>query len=249
MIINGNNLTPNAKGSLLYPDGNYLLPGMSFVGDPTSGWSRDADGNIVASVKGKIVGKFDENGFSNEIPGSVLEQLWSPCDGSSYQLTTGTYSIQNVISTQTLSNAFTDITGSVISYRPPPQATTVVYRFSYSNFWSTAGLGITHHTFWIGGNEVVFARHGRSNNSNQEHRYTFEWAIKIGGSSNKNTGRLSSWNSPLDMRMRARNLNTGLNDGRLHGTAYWTATDGMQGSSSTRASQLSIPVINIIALR
>lgn len=248
MIIKGDEFSPTAKGALSFPDGNYLLPGMSFSSEISSGLYKDGSG-IGISYRGKKVGYFDIYGFSNERPGSILEQLWSPCDGSTYQLTTGNYTVQSVTTTQGLSNAFQNINGSIITYQPPSEATGVVYRFTYSNSWVTAGAGITHHTFWVGGFEVTFARHGRSTNQNQEHRYTFEWIVRIGGSSNRNTGRLNIWNTPLELKMMARNLNSGVNDGRLHGTTYWSSSDGMTGSVSTPSVQFSMPVINIVAIR
>lgn len=216
MIISGDTIQPSNGSNITVPNGTGI------------------------NVSNKEIIELNSNGMLNQTPGSIIESLWSVCDGSTHVLNSGTYTVGNVTAVQTLSNTHTDITGSTITYTPPSQATKVVYRFTYSNYWVTAGHGITHHKFIIDGVDVTFSRHNRSTNQYQEHRYTFEWVINIGVASNTSTGSQISWNSPKTLKMQARNYSTGANDGALHGTVYW------DGSSN---NVFNIPIINIIAIR
>ena len=207
---------------------------------PSNGQNISLPPGTGINVNDKKIMEFSQNGLINQSTGQILESLWSLCDGSSHLLATGNYTVQNVTSQQVLTNTFADITGSTINYIPPMDATKVVYRFTYSIYWITGGHSITHHRLLIDNNEVIFSRHNRSTQYYQEHRYTFEWVIPIGGQVNLNTGRQASWTTAKTIKMQARNYSTGGNDGNLHGTAYW---DGGGGN------QFNMPIINIIAIR
>lgn len=167
--------------------------------------------------------------------GQILEYLASPCDGSSVTVSSGTYTFQNVSTQQGVGSSYSDVTGSSISYVPPTGATKVIYRFTWSGYWVNAH-GITHYKFFIDGNEIVYARHNRSAQYSED-KYTFEWPIAIGGSTNYNVGRLATWTSPLAMKMQVYGYAS--NSKNLHGTTYW---DGAGGNV------FSMPHLSIIAI-
>lgn len=167
--------------------------------------------------------------------GQILEYLASPCDGSSVTGISGSYTFENVTAQQSVSSSYSDITGSSITYVPPTGATKVIYRFAWSGYWVNSH-GINHYKFFIGGNEILYARHNRSANYSED-KYTFEWPIAIGGSTNYNVGRLATWTSPLAMKMQVYGY--AANSKNLHGTVYW---DG--GGSN----QFSMPHLSIIAI-
>lgn len=220
MIINGDTIQPSVGSNISVPNSLGINVGSTEVVEFNS-----------------------TTGFLNQTPGSIIEGLWGVCDGSSHVLRSGTYTVQNVTAIQSLNNTYADITGSSISYTPPPQATKVVYRFAYANQWtpsSSSTHGISHHKFFIDGTEVIFARHNRSANMYLEYRTTFEWVIGIGGTSNTNTGNQNSWTSPKILKMQARDYSDGANEMLLHGTYYWDGSGG---------TQFSMPVINILAIR
>lgn len=203
-------------------------------------------GSVISVPTGNGIGvngvsglTFDGNGTIPLRAGSVIESLWSVCDGSSHVLSTGTYTVGNVTAAQGLSNTYTDITGSSIAYTPPVEATKVVYRFTYSSYYANGSHSILHNTFFIDGVEVVFSRFNRSASYNEQ-RYTFEWVVGIGGTANTNTGRQAVWNSPKTLKMQARHYASGSNDASLHGTFYWNGGAG---------NQFNMPLINILAIR
>lgn len=215
---------------------------MQIIGDTI----QPSVGNVISVPNGTGIGvggtsglNFDGNGTIPLRPGSVIESLWSVCDGSSHVLSTGTYTVGNVTATQGLSSSYSDINGSSIAYTPPTEATKVVYRFTYSSYWSNGNHSILHSKFLIDGVDVTHSRHNRSAAYNEQ-RYTFEWVIGIGGTANTNTGRQATWTAPKTLKMQARWYGTS-NDQNLHGVWYWDG-GGVSG-------QFSMPLINILAIR
>ena len=222
---------------ILIGDGSEASPALKFANDQNTGFYRIEENKIGISSNGTNILSFDSNGFANERPGTVIESLWSLCDGSSHTLTNGTYTVQTVTSAQVLNQSYTDITGSTLSYLPPSNATKVVYRFSYSNYF-VSSHSIIHNKFFIDNDEVLYARYNRGG-SNHENRYTFEWVIPIGGSPDTNTGRQGSWTSLKTLKMQSRSYAVA-NTGNFHGTVYW------DGAAS---NQFNMPIINILAIR
>lgn len=182
------------------------------------------------------------NGYPRQ-PGRIIEYLSGVCDGSSVTVGSGKYNFQSVFTQQVLTATTTTtyavIKGSVIDYVPPVGATKVTYRFHFATYWDT-DHAINHYKFFINNNEVVYARHNRSGRYIED-RYTFTWAINIGGTDNTNTGRLSTWDTPKRLYMMVRNYGAS-DDSNLHGTYYW---DGAGGAGT--ANNFSMPQLDIIA--
>lgn len=175
------------------------------------------------------------NGYPRR-PGQVIEYLSSPCDGSSVTVGSGTYTFQNVTGAVGPVYSYTDVQGSSINYTPPAGTSRVIYDFNYAMYWSH-DHAISHFRFFVGANEVTFARFSRSGRY-PEDRYSFVWNIAIGGAGNTNTGRLASWTSALNLKMQWRAYGTS-NARGLHGTTYW---DG------GGATVFSMPILTIIAI-
>jgi hypothetical protein len=178
-----------------------------------------------------------ENGYPTQ-PGQVIEYLTSQCDGSSLTGLGGTFTWENVTTVQGTTAAYVDLTGSTIAYTPPPNATKVIYQFTFGYYWQTTAHSIQHFKFFIDSDEVVYARHNRSAQY-FESRYTFEWIIPIGGVANTNTGRQAIWTSSKTLKMQTRRYATGSNGGDIHGTTYWDGTGG---------NQFNIPTLTLIAI-
>ena len=178
-----------------------------------------------------------ENGYPTQ-PGQVIEYLTSQCDGSSLTGLSGTFTWQNVTAAQGTDATYVDLTGSTIAYTPPPNATKVIYQFTFGYNWQSVAHSIQHFKFFIDADEVVYARHNRSAQY-FESRYTFEWIIPIGGVANTNTGRQASWSSNKTLKMQTRRYATSSHGGSIHTTTYW---DGVGGS------QFNIPTLTLIAI-
>ena len=61
--------------------------------------------------------------------GQVLETLAGVCDGRSVTVSSGTYTLENVTAEQHATNSWADLTGSSISYKPPPGTRQVIYKY------------------------------------------------------------------------------------------------------------------------
>ena len=168
----------------------------------------------------------------------TLEYISAPCSNESIATYWGSRSTQQVSGVQSLTSTYADLTGSSITYRPPVGAHTVIYRFSFQFSQSDADP-IVHFRFYVGGQEIIYARHTKRGDDHQD-RTTFEWPIRIDGSQadNLNHGRLQSWNGDKVLKMQAREYNDSY-EAKMHVTQNW---DG------TGTDMFSMPVITIIAL-
>ncbi len=61
----------------------------------------------------------------------VLEQFYTPCDGSVIATSAGNVTVPNVSSAMTGTTSYADLTGSNITYTPPSGATQVLYDFNF----------------------------------------------------------------------------------------------------------------------
>ena len=59
----------------------------------------------------------------------VLEQFWSPCDGSVIALQDGNHTITDVTAKQEAPGSWIDCSGSSITYTPPSGTTQVIYEY------------------------------------------------------------------------------------------------------------------------
>lgn len=169
--------------------------------------------------------------------GEILEVVSSVCDGS----TVNGYTFQNVTAIQDLSTTWGDINGSSISYTPPTGTTQVIYSFNYGQGFHYTHHNIASYIFIIDDFEVTYARSGFGANNAMSARTTFTWTINIGGTTNTNTGRLSSWSGAKTLKMQAREHHSN-NQTFLHTTGgYW------DGGTNTNA-QFSMPTLTITAI-
>ena len=97
---------------------------------------------------------------------------------------------------------------------------------------------ISHWKLFIDGTEVVDARNSRSGRYMEE-KTTLEWIFPIGGTSDSNTGRLSTWDSLKEIKWQVRDYSGGNQRDRLHRVTYW---DGAGGQNFSR------PMLTITAI-
>ena len=214
MIINGDSIKPTAGDTIGF----------------SSGTSLGVNGN------GPLF--FPTGVTSNRGSGTIIENLWSLCDGSTHTVLSGTYLIPSVTTQQGLNNSWNDITGSIISYVPPIGTKKVIYRFTFSCYWSTTWT-ISHYKFVIDGVDVLLSRHNRATSNYLEIRHAFEWVIEIGIPTSVTTGSQLTWTTPKILKMQARDYSDGSYDANLHGTTYWDGTSG---------NIFNMPIINIMAI-
>ena len=165
----------------------------------------------------------------------VLEQFYVPCNGYTVTTAHGTRTVETVSAVQNLTSSYVDLTGSTITYRPPTGTTTVVYKIHFHNSKHDTD-GIAHYRFYIGSDEVTYARNTFSNEF--QGKVILEWPIQIGGSADTDAGVLASWNSDKVLKWQVREYG-GSNESKVHVTSDW---DG------TGTDQFSMPMIGITAI-
>ena len=122
----------------------------------------------------------------------VLEQFFSPCDGSTITTSNGNITIVDKDNVQDLTTSYADVLGSTIAYNPPAGTTQVIYEYHLHGFRGADDSPIGHFKFWIDSDEVTDARTTFGADYIQG-QYSFKWGINIGGSAVTATGRQSSW--------------------------------------------------------
>lgn len=171
-------------------------------------------------------------------PGQILEVLAGICDGQSITVKSGTYTMPNISSSQTLSTSYADIPGSQISYTPPAGTKQVIYEFIHQFAWSQ-DHAISHWKLFIDGTEVTKARKSISGRY-PENQHNQTWVFPIGGTADSTTGRQATWTSAKTIKFQAREYGTSNGYDKLYTTTYW------DGASSS--PQFSIPMIRITAI-
>ena len=186
--------------SLTTPDSNpaanrtYKLPG-------------NADGTILSSTSGSSI--------------QVLEQFYSPCDGSTIATSGGNITLANITARQQCTSSFANLTGSNISYVPPSGTTQVIYTFQFVIASDGDNDGLFHAGFTVDGTEATDARFTERLSSNYwDTTCTFTWGINIGGSTTAATGRLASWSSAKTLVLEARE-HGGSNESQVHYIQNW----------------------------
>ena len=188
-------------------------------------------------------GTNDPTWGTNAPPGMVIEQFFSPCDGSAITVQSGTYTVQNVTTLQNNSGTWADLTGSTITYTPPTGTQTVIYEFSYQLSYEDMNAS-ANSKLLLDDVEVVYARasySGWNGSYNEKGRVYFKWGFHIGGSADANSGRVASWTSGKTIKLQVRSYSTSY-EYRFHEMQYW------EGSAVDDAAAFTMPLIGITAI-
>ena len=169
----------------------------------------------------------------------VLEQFYTPCDGSVIATANGNITTETVSAAQDLTDTFTEVAGANITYTPPSGATQVIYEYSCMFRKSSSTGPIASFKLSIGGTEVTNFRRVVRCDDDTEQPQNFKWGFNIGGTANAASGRLASWTSGQEITFEVRRYSSSY-PGKLHMTDHW------EGSGGT--DQFSMPCIGITAI-
>ena len=209
--------------------------GIATVGDGSTNGSIGvgSTGQVLTS-QGPGYPSIWKGGFTR-----ILEQISAPCTGESVMTSFGPRVIQDAgTAGYQLTTTYVDLLGSVITYRPPTGTHTVIYKFSFMVSNHDAD-GISHYRFYVGGNEILWARYTVRADDFQN-RVVFEWPIRIdsANANNYNHARLQTWDSDLVLKMQAREYNSTY-EMKVHMTNNW------EGAGT---DIFSMPTISVTAL-
>ncbi len=188
-------------------DITFKLP----VADGTSGQvlQTDASGQLSFGAAGGTGRK-------------VLEEFFTPCDGSTIVTSAGDLTVPNITATSGIAAsdwADDGGEGSHLTYTPPSGATQVIYTFDFSLSYSDS-YPIVNARLLLDGTEVTNARRTFAHNTHPQTRQTWIWGFNIGGTANAATGRVASWTSSKTLKWQLRDYNSSY-EGYCHTTGHW----------------------------
>ncbi len=215
-----------------------------------------ADGAITAAkIATDAVGPSQINlsanyAFTGTVTGAgsnILEMFGGICDGRSFTVTSGTYTLQNVTAYQSLTNSYADLTGSTITYTPPSGTTTVIYRF-IAHMDSRSYSGIHSQKFFIDSTEVIPAFRSVTpgeyvSNAHNCQAHVFEYMIQCNaGSDDAANAKFTSWTSAKTLKITARRYGAGYAID-IHRNRY------RDGGTASAPYDFAAPVLTIIAIK
>ena len=167
-------------------------------------------------------------------PGEVIEEFSGICDGQSFTVRSGTYTLQNVTVAQNLINTGrSDVTGSLITYTPPAGTSRVYYSLEFA--WDNqerSGISnyIIHHSndaFVSDDNVVIDSGRNMSVNYISGISVHAGLPVKIqhtfvcnAGTESLTDGKFTSWTTPKTIKITAAE-HSGSYEATLHQLPYF----------------------------
>ena len=209
--------------------------GVKFIADGAVELYYDAVKKFETTANGATV--------TGHISGAhgVIEQFFTPCDGSAIALVNGTETVSDITSATSMSTTFADIPGSEIAYTPPSGTKQVIYKFVFTNSRDGDSQSRAHFKLLIDGTEVTNARwsDGSGGSAGIDRYNNFEWAINVGGTANAATGRQASWTSDKTIKLQMREYTSGY-ESKVHNVYYW---DGANNDPQFHQPSIGITAI------
>ena len=206
-----NNIVLASDGSVKTNQVSHTANGASVFTLPQT----DGSANQVLKTNGSGTLSFGAPGNGNSL--QILEQFFSPCDGSVMPTSKGNITLGNVTEKQSMTNTVTAVEGSSITYEPPAGTVQVIYEFYMHTAFYNANPVISVYGY-LDGTEVTDA-FAAAAGSYRDDRLSWKWGFNIGGTANAATGRVASWSGTKTIELKAREYGTS-NQGFVHSTSY-----------------------------
>lgn len=153
---------------------------------------------------------------------NVLEIVQGSADGRTITVNDNSYVLQNVTSKQFGTTSYATVTGSPITYTPPADAKSVLYRFDmkwgsrYNTNNTRGSTGISHYYIDIDGTVITKSKTTISGNYSGNHAHfhqgwthTFYWVFDLTVSSdNASQGKFASWTSDKTISIKFRDYSS-----------------------------------------
>ena len=159
---------------------------------------------------------------ATQVDGQVLETFAGVCDGRTVVGISGSYTLENVTLTQTLTYTYTKVTGSEISYKPPAGTKQVVYEFYFIASTDDNDDFAFQLYFYIDGVEATKLRKRSGSWYHGLELETYQVILSIGDVSTDDipSGKLASWNTTRTLLVKARDRDGNL-ETRVHCPNQW----------------------------
>jgi len=214
---------------LVHSGGNGVIisaPSSNPAANRTLTLPGDADGSILTSTSGSSI--------------QVLEQFYTPCDGSTIATAKGNITVETVSAIQDMTTTFTDITGSTLTYQPPDGTTQVIYEFgcNISGNGNVSNSSISTQIV-LNGNAILYSgQTDRLGAAYADSYRTIKFGINIGGSTSTDTGRLASWNSGIVIKVQ----------GIEYSSSYQTQVHSLLNFGTSSPLRFNMPQVGITAI-
>ncbi|MBR52167.1 hypothetical protein CMK19_00185 [Candidatus Poribacteria bacterium] len=152
----------------------------------------------------------------------VLEQFYSPCDGSVIALEDGNHTLSGPSANYAVTNTFTDIAGSSFTYTPPTGTTQVIYDFMFAERNDGGSGPIISYKLLLDSDEVTKGRTVSRESSSYEGKVQIKWGFNIGGTADTTVGRVASWTSDKTIKIQCARYSSTF-PALLHETSHWGA--------------------------
>ena len=175
---------------------------------------------------------------NNKGTGRILEMFGGVCAGQTFEVLSGSYTLENVTATQNLTTSYADMTGSSISYTPPEGTKNVIYKYNFLIGRGDANA-MGHGKVFLNDDEILYRRFTVGQQTDYGSLSTVLVSFQCNASANDfNTGALTSWTTSKTIKIQMREYSSTV-EAKLHGTYYW------EGGI---ASHLHLPTLEIMAI-
>ena len=184
---------------------------------------------------------------ATQVEGQVLETLAGLCDGRSITVSSGTYTLENVTGRQNGTMTFTPITGSRITYKPPPGTKQVIYEFTVHVIPNSDGASVNltaHYKMYLGGTEVeIMYNTHQLRGQYPETEYNIQMIINIGEKNDIANAHILNWDTPLEMRVDGQSYDNIDDEVTWHKQYYFQGVNVTSDESKYQHPTLKITAI------
>ena len=207
-----------------------LREDLNNLGNNSVGAAKLAYGSAVAGTPIRVNNAGNGVEYSYR-PGELIETLAGHCRGQTLTGMMGNVTWPNVTGILTLTTSYQDMTGSSVTYTPPPGTKFVRYQFQ-ANYKDNESGGISHVRYYLNGNEVTklyqcnaFNYDPGTNGHGNMNQVMEAWYDLSGSTIDYPTGQLpySNWASGVNMKITVREYSTGY-EGSWHQNTWRDGT-------------------------
>ena len=186
----------------------------------------------------------------------TLETIAGVCDGRSVTVESGTYTLENVTSSQTTTTSWADFDGSSITYNPPTGTKQVLFEFNFSVDPDTDNgnssydgrflfsvqmlidnVAVIHQRFNVGDNQTSWGEN-----------YIFRGIIDITGTNDITHGKLISWDSTKTIKLQVGSYSSTYR-ARMHSARYGETPTSQSTTNTLIKPKLTIQAIGDAAIQ
>ncbi len=154
----------------------------------------------------------------------VLEQFYSPCDGSVIALQDGNHTLTGPSAHYDTTDSFADVVGSSFTYTPPTGTKQVIYELAIAERNDGGSGPIISYKLLLDSDEVTKGRTVSRGHSSHETLVIVKWAFNIGGSADTTVGRVASWTSDKTIKVQVSRHNSS-HPAIIHEFSHWGTTN------------------------